>query len=143
MTGTQETTQNMTPAETTAPAVQTETTPAAPAPVVEKAITIDDFAKIEMKIGKVLEAAPVEGSEKLLKLSVDFGEATPRTVFSGIAKYVTVDDLVGNIFPFVTNLPPRKMMGSESQAMILAVNDDVNFALLKPSAEIKPGTQLK
>jgi methionyl-tRNA synthetase len=141
MTDAQETTQNTKPAETTAPAAQTTT--AAPAPAVEKAITIDDFAKIEMKIGKVLEAAPVEGSEKLLKLSVDFGEATPRTVFSGIAKYVTVDDLVGNIFPFVTNLPPRKMMGSESQAMILAVNDDVNFALLKPSAEIKPGTQLK
>lgn len=106
-------------------------------------ITIDDFAKIEMKIGKVITAETVEGSEKLLKLSVDFGETTPRTVFSGIAKFVTVEDLVGNIFPFVTNLPPRKMMGSESQAMILAVNDDVNFALLKPSVEIKPGTQLK
>lgn len=106
-------------------------------------ITIDDFAKIEMKIGKVLSAEPVEGSEKLLRLSVDFGEMKPRTVFSGIAKYIQPEELVGQILPFVTNLPPRKIMGSESQAMILAVNDDENFALLKPSAPIKLGTKLK
>jgi len=107
------------------------------------AITIDDLAKIEMRIGKVLSADPVEGSEKLLKLSVDFGEVEPRQVLSGIAKFVSIDELVGNIFPFVTNLPPRPMMGLLSQAMILAVNDDANFALLKPSKDIKPGTRLK
>ncbi|HEY1037638.1 MAG TPA: methionine--tRNA ligase subunit beta [Candidatus Paceibacterota bacterium] len=105
--------------------------------------SIDDFVKIEMKIGKVLEAVPVEGSEKLLKLKVDFAEAEPRQVLSGIAKFVTPEDLIGNSFPFVTNLKPRPMMGLESQAMILAVNDDQNFALLKPTAEIKAGTSLK
>lgn len=105
--------------------------------------SIDDFCKIEMKIGKVLEAVPVEGSEKLLRLSVDFGEEKPRQVLSGIAKFVALEELIGNSFPFVTNLKPRPMMGMESQAMILAVNDDQNFALLKPTAEIKIGTQLK
>lgn len=106
-------------------------------------ISIDDFAKVEMRIGKILSAEPVEGSEKLLKLSVDFGEETPRQVFSGIAKYVQPEDLIGSILPFVTNLKPRMIMGMESQAMILAVNDDTNFALLRPSADIKPGTLLK
>ncbi len=105
--------------------------------------SIDDFAKIEIKIGQILSAEPVEGSDKLLKLSVDFGESAPRQVLSGIAKFVTVDQLVGQKFPFVTNLKPRKMMGMESQAMILAVNDDVNFALLNPTADIKVGSPLR
>ncbi len=105
--------------------------------------SIDDFAKIEMKIGQILSAEPVEGSDKLLKLSVDFGESTPRQVLSGIAKFVTVEQLVGQKFPFVTNLKPRKMMGMESQAMILAVNDDVNFSLLNPTADIKVGSPLR
>jgi methionine--tRNA ligase beta chain len=106
-------------------------------------ITIDDFAKVEMKIGRVLSAEAVEGSDKLLRLTVDFGEVEPRRVFSGIAKYIKPEELIDQIFPFVTNLPPRKMMGSESQAMILAVNDDQNFALLKPTLPIKVGTKLK
>ncbi len=106
-------------------------------------ISIDDFAKVEMRIGKILSAEPVEGSEKLLKLSVDFGEENPRQVLSGIAKYVTPEELVGSILPFVTNLKPRKIMGMESQAMILAVNDDQNSALLRPTQPIKPGTLLK
>ncbi len=105
--------------------------------------TIDDFAKIEIRIGRVISAEPIEGSEKLLKLSVDFAEEKPRQVLSGIAKYVTPVDLIGNSFPFVTNLAPRMMMGMESQAMILAVNDDINLALLKPSQEIKIGSRLR
>lgn len=110
--------------------------------------TIDDFLKIEMKIGKVLSAEPVEGSSKLLKLSVDFAEtdeagaAKPRQVLSGIGKYVKPEDLVGNTFPFVTNLPPRMMMGLESQAMILAASDENGLALLKPTFDVKIGTKL-
>lgn len=105
-------------------------------------ITIDDFAKVEMKIGKVLSAERIEGSDKLLKLSVDFAEEKPRQVLSGIGKFVTPEDLIGQIFPFVTNLPPRKMMGLESQAMILAASDDSGLGLLKPSIDLKPGTHL-
>jgi methionine--tRNA ligase beta chain len=105
-------------------------------------ITIDDFLKVEMKIGKVLSAEKIEQSEKLLKLSVDFGEEKPRQVLSGISKFVTPEDLIGNIFPFVTNLPPRMMVGLESQAMILAVSDDNGLALLKPSKDIIVGSRL-
>lgn len=105
-------------------------------------ITIDDFLKIEMKIGKVLGAEPVEGSAKLLKLTVDFAEETPRQVLSGIGKYVKPEDLIGNIFPFVTNLPARPMMGLESQAMILAASDENGLALLKPTFDVAVGTKL-
>lgn len=122
------------------PSVQTSSTlvtpPATPS------ITIDDFAKIEMKIGRVLTVERIEQSEKLLKLSVDFGEATPRQVLSGIAKYVTPEDLIGKTFPFVTNLPPRKMLGMESQAMILAASDENGLALLTPTKEVNIGTRL-
>lgn len=119
-------------------------------------ITIDDFKKVEMKAGKIISAEPVEGSEKLLKLSVDFGphfaegsegakeERDIRQVLSGIAKYIKPEDLVGTTCAFVTNLEPRQMMGLESQAMIMAVStDDRKFSLLKVSDDIPPGSTVK
>jgi methionine--tRNA ligase beta chain len=106
-------------------------------------IAYDEFAKVEMTIGKILSVERVEGSEKLLKLSVDFGEEAPRQVVSGIAKYFAdPSTLIGQSFPFVTNLEPRMIMGLESQAMILAVSDDTNLGLLKPTVEIAAGTKL-
>lgn len=109
----------------------------------ENYISIDDFAKVEIRIGQIKTAEPVEGSDKLLKLSVDFGEESPRQVLSGIAKMVTIDDILGKQFPFVTNLAPRKMMGMESQAMILAGSSEDTLALLNPSKELPNGTKLK
>ena len=107
-------------------------------------INIDDFKKVEMKAGKVLTAEPIEGSEKLLKLSVDLGEPEPRQVLSGIAKYIKPEDLVGTTCAFVTNLEPRQMMGLESQAMIMAVStDDGKFSLLKVADDILPGSMVK
>lgn len=106
-------------------------------------ITFDDFAKVEITIGKILSAEPVVGSEKLLKLSVDFAEPTPRQVISGIAKYfpdLTV--LINQNFPFVTNLEPRMIMGLESQAMILAASHENNLGLLKSTADIPAGTRI-
>jgi methionyl-tRNA synthetase len=114
-------------------------------------ISIDDFIKVEMKIGKILSAVPVEGSEKLLKLSVDFGEKNedgtdkPRQVVSGIAKWFPeLDKLIGTKHPFVTNLEPREIMGLESQAMILAASDKVSgaFSLLDVNNDIPQGTKL-
>ncbi|MEI7719669.1 MAG: hypothetical protein WCI89_00455 [bacterium] len=83
-------------------------------------ISIDDFKKVEIRVGEILSVEPVEGSEKLLKLKVDFG-SEERQVISGIAKHfpdTTV--LVGKKCAFATNLAPRSMMGLESRAMILA-----------------------
>lgn len=103
-------------------------------------ISIDDFAKVEIKLGTVLYVKEVEGSDKLYQLTVDFGEKEIqeenedgrviqkeklkyRNVMSGIKKYKSIDDLVGRQFPFVTNLAPRKMMGKYvSEAMILAAS---------------------
>ena len=105
-------------------------------------ITIDDLQKVEIKIGKIISVEEVEGSEKLYKLGVDFGEETPRQVLSGIRKFFEKDFLIGRQFSFITNLEPRKMMGLESQAMILATGDE-SLALLSPTIEVKNGSQMR
>lgn len=108
-------------------------------------ITIDDFAKVEIRAGKILKAEPIIESNKLLKLEVDFGEEKLRQVLSGIAKYFPdASTLVGRTVGFVTNLEPRAILGLESQAMILAVStEEGNFSLLSIDPNIKPGTKVK
>ncbi len=107
-------------------------------------IKIEDFHKVEIKIGEIKSAEKIDGSDKLLKLSVDFGEEKPRQVLSGIAKYVTAESLVGIKCPFITNLPLRVMMGLESQGMIMAASTEKGeFTLLKASNDIPPGTKVK
>jgi methionyl-tRNA synthetase len=106
-------------------------------------IPFQDFQKIELRIGTILSAEPVAGSEKLLKLSVDFGEAAPRHVVSGIAKTYKPVSLTGKQFLFVANLEPRMIMGLESQAMILATeNAKGKLILLKPNKKAASGSQL-
>lgn len=105
--------------------------------------TIDDFSKIEMKIGKILSAENIEGSDKLLKLLVDFAEDAPRTVLSGIKKYFSDPTvLAGKKCGFVTNLDPRPMMGMESQAMILAASDGEKIALFE-APDLPEGVRIK
>ncbi len=87
-------------------------------------ITIDDFAKVEMRVGLVVNSTNKEGSEKLIKLVVDFGDEQ-RTIFTGIRTYgFTPEDFLNKKFLFVTNLEYRKMIDEESQGMILAVGDE-------------------
>jgi len=119
-------------------------------------ITFNDFQKIEIEVGTVLSAEKVDGSEKLLKLSVDFGESPPRQVISGIAKTFSPDGkmekLVGKQFLFVTNLEPRAIMGLDSQAMILAAHKPnkkrpageagEEIVLMKPTKKIPNGSSL-
>ena len=108
-----------------------------------KMISYEDFKKVEMKVGEIKEVELVDGSDKLLKLKVLFGEEE-RQILSGIRKFF--DDynvLIGKKVPFVINLEPRKMMGLESQGMILAVNDDEgNFSLLEVDNKIKSGSSV-
>jgi methionyl-tRNA synthetase len=106
-------------------------------------VTIDDFAKLEFKVGTVLEAEEIEGSEKLLKLSVDLGEETPRQVLSGIKLYYKPEDIKGKQFVFITNLEPRKMMGLESQAMIMAADAEGDVVLLIPEKEVPAGSKIR
>ena len=86
-------------------------------------ITIDDFARVEMRVGKVLEAMNKEGSEKLIRLVVDFGQQGKRIIFTGVRGYgYTPEDFLDKQFMFAFNLAPRRMMGEESQGMIMAVD---------------------
>lgn len=107
-------------------------------------ITIDDVKKVEIRAGKILSAEIIEGSDKLLKLSVDFGEEAPRTILSGIAKYFPGGEgLSGVTCGFVANLEPRAMMGLESQGMILATSGDNFFSLMRFSDDVPPGSLVK
>ena len=105
-------------------------------------ITIDDFKKVELKVGKVLSAEPIEGSEKLLKLQVDLG-SEQRQILSGIAKYYQPADLVGKNITIIANLEPRQMMGLESQGMVLAAGDGDAVSLLVPDKDMPAGSSIK
>lgn len=104
-------------------------------------ISLDEFRKIEIRIGKILSAEKVENADKLLKLEVDFGsEVGKRQIVSGIAEYYKEEDLVGKKLPFIVNLEPRKFKGVESQGMLLALSGD-KPVLLIPAEEVEEGTQ--
>ncbi len=106
-------------------------------------ITIEDFIKCEIKIGKVLSAERIEGSDKLLKLMIDIGEEQPRQILSGVAKAVTEPgDLVGKFVPIIANLAPRMMMGMESQGMMLCADSDLPI-FLHPARDVAPGAKVK
>lgn len=105
-------------------------------------ISIDEFAKIEVKVGTVREAEPVPETDKLLRLVVDFGEeAGPRQIVSGIRAYVADPaELIGRQLAFATNLAPRRLKGLESDGMLFAVGEGETFAFLTPDREVPPGT---
>lgn len=114
--------------------------------VIEKTyITIDDFKKIEAKIGKVLSAVAVENSDKLIKFSIDFGEESPRQILSAIREWYTDPEaLVGKSMLFCTNLAPRAIRGEESNGMLMAV-DGVDGApvFLTPEKDVNPGAAMR
>lgn len=105
-------------------------------------ISIDDFKKIEVKIGTVKSAERVPDTDKLLRLMVDFSEESgPRQIISGIATYVPEpESLVGRQLAFVTNLEPRTIRGLESNGMLFAVGSEETFAFVTPDREVPPGT---
>ncbi len=105
-------------------------------------INYDHFSQVELRVGTVLSAEEIEGSDKLLKLSVDMGEEQPRQVLSGIKKWYKPAQLVGKQFVFVANLEPRKMMGLESQGMILACGDE-KPVIIKPSKKVPAGSKIR
>ncbi|PQV65480.1 methionyl-tRNA synthetase [Abditibacterium utsteinense] len=141
---------NLTP-ETSAPESQApdaatpnatvETKPeAAPAP---SYITIDDFMKVQLRTGKVIEAERVPKADKLLRLQVDLGSET-RQILAGIAQHFGPDEMLGRTVVVVANLAPRTMRGYESQGMLLAAsNDEGVLTLVTTDTEITPGSQVR
>jgi methionyl-tRNA synthetase len=105
-------------------------------------IGIDEFQKVELKVAKILEAERVPKSSKLLKLQVDIG-IEQRQIVAGIGKKYAPEDLVGKTIVVVANLKPAKLMGIESQGMVLAAGDNIVLGLLGVSEDIPVGTKVK
>jgi methionyl-tRNA synthetase len=105
-------------------------------------ITIDDFAKMELRVALVKSAEKIPGSKKLLKLQVDLGDET-RQIVSGIADAYTPESLVGRKVVLVANLKPAKLMGVESFGMVLAASLDGKAVLCGFDADVPPGTKVK
>ena len=105
-------------------------------------ITFEDFTKVEMVVGKILEAKEHPDADKLLVFTVDVGEENPRTIISGIKKWYEPSDLLGKNVIVVKNLAPRKMRGIESQGIILASDFDDDLSLLTTLKDMKPGSKV-
>lgn len=106
-------------------------------------ISYDDFAKLDIRIGRVVAAEPIEGADKLIKCTIDFGDFGTRTIVSGIKEWKSPEELVGKELPYIVNLAPRMLRGVESQGMLLAASDESGVALILPEREVPPGTKLK
>jgi len=104
-------------------------------------ISIEEFKRIELKIGKVEKVEEIPNSKNLYKLLVDFGNEK-RQIVSGIKRYYSPTDLEGKQFVFITNLEPAKIMGEVSEGMILAAVDGDKLALLKPTEAVGNGTRI-
>jgi methionyl-tRNA synthetase len=113
-------------------------------PPAEPSIAIDDFVKVDLRVGLVLSAVKVKGADKLLHLSVDIGEEKPRSIVAGIALAYEPEALVGRKVVIVANLEPRKLRGLESQGMIVAASLENTKPVLAAFLEDVPvGARLK
>ena len=127
-----------------AQAAQSQSSPAQPEGVASF-ITIDDFAKVEMRVGQVLTAERVPKSDKLLRFTVELGEAQPRQILAGIAEYYEPEKLIGRKVVVVSNLKPRKLRGFESQGMVLAASfgEEGRPVLATFTEDVPNGARLK
>jgi methionyl-tRNA synthetase len=106
-------------------------------------ITIDDFEKVDLRVARIVEAEKLSKSDKLLKLQIDFGSER-RQIIAGIANHYNPEDLIGKLVVVVANLQPAKLMGQESQGMVLAAADDAGkLTLVTVQTDISPGSVVK
>ncbi|NPA28421.1 MAG: methionine--tRNA ligase [Epsilonproteobacteria bacterium] len=108
----------------------------------EGLITIDEFFKVDLRVGKVLEAQEVKKSKKLLLLKVDLGEERPRQIVAGIKEWYKPEDLINSYVCVVANLKPAKLMGLVSEGMLLAAKDEDGLSLIRPEKPKKEGTRI-
>ena len=129
----------------TTPAPDSPTAPltqaAAPVPADDR-ISIDDFMKVQLRVAKVVEAERVPKSKKLMKLSIDVGTER-RTIVAGIAEAYEPDALVGKTVVIVANLQPAKLMGIESNGMVLAASPDGGQPIVLDASPAAPGTRVR
>ncbi|HQU47543.1 MAG TPA: methionine--tRNA ligase [Casimicrobiaceae bacterium] len=126
------------------PSSKAAATAAPAAPAAEGTISIDEFAKVELRIARIVAAEHVEGSDKLLRLTLDLGEGGQRTVFAGIKSAYDPAKLVGRLTPMVANLAPRRMKFGVSEGMVLAASGEgPGVYLLAPDAGAHPGMRVK
>ena len=110
---------------------------------IKKDIPFEDFEKLDIRVGHIIKCEKVKKSKKLLQFTIDDGSGVERTILSGIAAYYEPEQLTGKDVLFVANFAPRKMMGIESQGMILsAVNFDGSLTVTTTMGEVKPGSQV-
>lgn len=118
-------------------------------------ITFEDFAKVDLRVARVIAAEPHPNADKLLKLQLDDGSGTPRQICAGIKAYYTPEQMVGKLIVIVANLAPRTIRGEESRGMLLAASDapkdaapgaaadpavERHVVVLQPMSEIPPGS---
>jgi methionyl-tRNA synthetase len=116
---------------------------ASEAPAAKPLITIDDFAKIDLRAATILEAQKVPKADKLLQLCLDLG-TEQRTVLSGIAEHFSPEEIIGRQVTLVANLAPRKMRGIESQGMILMASDaNGKLIFVSPTEQTTPGSEVR
>jgi methionyl-tRNA synthetase len=106
-------------------------------------INIDQFAKIDLRVAKIIDASFVEGADKLLQLKLDVGELGERNVFAGIKAAYSPDELIDKMVVLVTNLAPRQMKFGLSEGMVLASSDDKGIYLISPDSGAVPGLRVK
>ena len=110
---------------------------------IKKDIPFEDFEKLDIRVGHIIKCEKVKKSKKLLQFTIDDGSGVERTILSGIAAYYEPEQLTGKDVLFIANFAPRKMMGIESQGMILsAVNFDGSLSVTTTMGEVKPGSQV-
>src|SRR3989344_8182240 len=106
-------------------------------------ITYEDFAKLDLRVAKVLSAERIEGSERLLKLQVDVGEFGQKQIIAGIGAVYTPEAITGKLIIIINNLEPRKLMGYDSNGMLLAADNKNGPVILCPSSEVPMGSKIK
>jgi methionine--tRNA ligase beta chain len=108
----------------------------------DKIVSYEEFSKMDLRIGKITKADPVQGSRNLVKMLIDIGNGNKQAV-AGIAQYYNPKDLEGKSVAIIANLQPRKMFGLESNVMILAAEDDKTVSILLPDRPVKTGSKIK
>jgi methionyl-tRNA synthetase len=105
-------------------------------------IEFSDFTKVDLRVAQIVEAEDVVKSNKLLKLQLDVGELGKRQIVAGIKKHYSPEDLIGKKIVIVANLKPAKLMGIESQGMLLAAKNEEKLTVLTVDRDIEPGLRV-